>query len=150
MVTEIFICSSFPWHFAPFFVLLDFLSFWVLLMPFFLNFFIQASLSIVSFCVRDVLIFSSRTEKNFGNFVLIWFSTLFWYILLSHEIIDSYLPFGFQFLAWDHLYIIYCLPCFLSMGLLLSPPKTFLNVRWMVPQNSIPDLLILSYFTRIK
>ena len=62
---------------------------------------------------------------------------------------EFYLPFGFQFLAWDHLYIIYCLPCFLSMGLLLSPPKTFLNVRWMEPQNSIPDLLILSYFTGI-
>ena len=63
---------------------------------------------------------------------------------------DSYFPFGFQFLAWDHLNIIYHLPCFLSMGILLSPPKTFFSVRWMKIRNSILDLLILSYFTRIK
>ena len=44
------------------------LSFESSCMPFFLNFFIQAPLSIVSFCVRDVSTFSSRTEKNFRRF----------------------------------------------------------------------------------
>ena len=44
---------------------------------------------------------------------------------------DSFFPFVFQFLEWDILNIIYCLPCFLSMGLLLSPPKKILMWdRW--------------------
>ena len=29
-------------------------------------------------------------------------------------------------------------------------PLEILDVKWMEPQNSIPDLLILSYFTGIK
>ena len=135
----------------PFFTLCAFGDFcpfiWVLLHAFLSEFSIQDPLSIVSFCVRDVLIFSSWTEENFGNLVLIWLCFDTYCFIMSFWLLFAL--FGFQFLAWDHLYIIYCLPCFLSMGILLSPPKTFLNVRWMEPQNSILDLLNLSYFTRI-
>ena len=53
-------------------------------------------------------------------------------------------------MAWDHLNIIHCLPCFLSTGLLLLPPRTTFNVRWMEPQNSTLDFSILSYFTGIN
>ena len=91
------------------------------------EFLFQAPLSIVSFCVRDVLIFSAHNEEELWqscthmvqHFVLIHIAFL--------GDFDSYFPFGFQFLAWDHLNIIYCLPCFLSMGILMSPPKTFLK-----------------------
>ena len=62
---------------------------------------------------------------TFGNLVLIWFSILLWYIMLFPGDFDSYCPFGFEFMARNYLNIIYCLSCFLSMGLLLSPPKTF-------------------------
>ena len=30
------------------------------------------------------------------------------------EVLTLYLPFGIRFLAWDHLYLIHCSPCFLS------------------------------------
>ena len=118
-------------------------------MPFFLNF-IQAPLSIVSFCVRDVFNFQLTDREEILVILYSYDSVLCFDTYCFLRSFDSYYPFGFQFLAWDHLYIIYCLPCFLSMGLLLSPPKTFLNVRWMEPRNSIPDFSILSYFTRIK
>ena len=76
-----------------------FLFFWVLLMPFFLNF-IQAPLSIVSFCVRDVFLFLAHgRRRNFGNFILIWFSTLFWYILLSLGVFWLLLAFWLQILG---------------------------------------------------
>ena len=133
------------------FVLLDL---FVLLSPphaFLSEFFIQAPLSIVSFCVRDVFNFQLTDEEELLEILYSYDSVLCLDTYCFLRSFDSYLPFGFQFLAWDHLYnIIYCLPCSLSVGLLLSPPRTFLNVRWMEPQNSIPNLLILSYFTRIK
>ena len=134
------------------FVLLDFCPFfWVLLHAFLFEFFfIQAPLSIVSFCVRDVFNFQLMDREELWQFC----THMIQYFILIHIALlgdfDSYFPFGFQFLARDHLYIIYCLRCFLSMGLLLSPPRTFFSVRWMEPQNSILDLLILTYFTRIK
>ena len=93
------------------------LSFWI--------FFYSGSSIQCPFVWEMYLIFSSRTERKFGNFVLIWFSTLFFIHIAFLGAFDSYLPFGIQFLAWDHLYIIYCLPWFLYVGLLLSPPSIF-------------------------
>ena len=114
------ICMSFCtffcfWTFCPFETSLC-LSFWI---------FIQAPLSIVSFCVRDVFNFpltnGEELRKSCTNMVQ--------YFVLIHIAFlgdfDSYFPFGFQFLAWDHLYIIYYLSYFLSISLLVSPPKTF-------------------------
>ena len=131
----------------PFFT---FVLSWVLLHAFFLKFLIQAPLSIMSFCVRDVFNFQVTDGEEILAILYSYDSVLCLDTYCFLRSFDSYLPFGFQFLAWDHLYIIYCLPCFLSMGLLLSPPRKFLIVRWMEPRNSIPDLLILSYFTGIK
>ena len=119
-------------------------------MPFFLNFFIQDPLSMMPFCVRDVFNFHLTDGEELLAILYSYDSVLCFDTYCFLRIFDSYLPCGFQFLAWDHLYIIYCLPFFLSMGLLLSPPTTFSNVRWMEPQNRIPNLLILVYFTRIK
>ena len=115
-----------PMPFCTFLCFWTFFSFWVLLMPFFLNFFIQAPLSIVSFCVRDVFNFQLTDGKTllailYSYGLVLCFDT-YWFL---RRFFDSYFPFGFQFLAWDHLYIIYCFPCFLSVGLLLSPPRTF-------------------------
>ena len=94
-------------------------------MPFFLNFFIQALLSIVSFCVGDVFNFQLTDGEELWQFV----TYMVQYFVSTHHafigVFDSYLPFGIQFLAWDHLYIIYYLPCFFSMGLLLSLSRTF-------------------------
>ena len=28
------------------------------------------------------------------------------------EVLTPYFPFGIRFLAWDHLYLIHCSPCF--------------------------------------
>ena len=112
--------------------------------------FIQAPLSIVSFCVRDVFNFQLTDGEELLAILYSYDLVLCSDIHFFLGSFDSSQPFGFQFLAWDHLYIIYCLPCFLSMGLLLSPPREVLSVRWMEPQNSILDLLILSYFTGIK
>src|SRR5882757_6692422 len=119
-----------------------FLCFWTFVlyfesscMPFFLNVFIQAPLSIVSFCVRDLFNFQLTNREELWQFC----THLVQYFVLIHisflGVFDSYFPFSFQFLAWDHLYIIYCLPCFLSICLLLSLPRTLLNVRWMQPRN---------------
>ena len=77
------------------------------------------------FCVRDVFNFQLTDGEEIWQFC----THMVHYFVSIHIAFlgdfDSYLPFAFQLLAWDHLYIIYCLPCFLSMGLLLSPPKTF-------------------------
>ena len=125
------------------FLLLDFcpcessscLSFWI---------FIQAPLSIVSFCVRDTFAFQLTDGEELWQFC----THMIQYFVLIHitflRVFDSYFPFRFQFSAWGPLNIIYCLPCLLSMGLLLSPTKMFLNVRWMEPRNSILYLLIVS------
>ena len=100
----------------------------VLLSPphaFISEFFIQAPLSIVSFCVRDVCNFQLTDGEEilaiFQSYGLVLCFDTYCFLRSS----NSSQPFGFQFLAWDHLYIIYCLPCFLSVGLLLSPPRTF-------------------------
>ena len=139
-----------PMPFCTFVLFLLLSSFESSFMPSFWIFLIQAPLSIVSFCVRDV----SNFQLTDGEEIWQSCTNMVHYFVLIHIAslgdFDSYFPFGFQFLAWDHLNIIYCLPCFLSMGLLLSPPKTFFNVRWMEPQNIILYLLILIYFTRIK
>ena len=115
-----------------------FLCFWtiVILSPphaFLSEFFIQAPLSIVSFCVRDVFNFQLTDREELLAILYSYDSVLCLDTYFFLRSFDSYLPFGFQFLAWDHLYIIYCLPCFLSMGLSLPPPRTFLSVRWMEP-----------------
>ena len=133
------------------FVLLDFfVLFESSSMPFFLNFYLGSSIHSVLLCERCIDFSTHRRRRtlailySYGS--VLCFDT--YYLLRTFWL--SFAFFGFQFLAWDHLYIIYYLPCFLSMGLLLWPPQTFLNVRWMEPRNSITDLFILSYFTRIK
>ena len=119
-----------PMPFCTFVVLcfwtfLSFLSPSACLLSDFFLILIQDPLSIVSFCVRYVLMFQLTDGEG------LWQSCthMVQYFVLIHIAFlgdfDSYFPFGFQFLAWDHLYIIYYLPCFLSMGLLLSPPRTF-------------------------
>ena len=100
----------------------------VLLSPphaFLSEFFIQAPLSIVSFCVRDVFNFQLTDGEELLEILYSYDSVLCLdtYCFLSS--FDSYFPFGFQFLAWDHLYIIYCLPCFLFVGLLFTPKDIF-------------------------
>ena len=132
------------------FVLLEFLSFLSPPACLLSEIFIQAPLSIVSFCVRDVFNFPLTDGKELLTICTYMIQYLVLIDIVFFRSFDSYQPFGFQFLAWDHLYIIYYLPFFLSMGILLSPPTTFLNVIWMKPRNSILDLSILSYFTKIK
>ena len=88
-----------------FLMLLDFspfesswlLSFWIL---------IQAPLSIVSFCVRDILILTHGQRRTLAiSFILMWFSTCFdTYCFLGY--FESHYTFGFQFMAWDYLSII--------------------------------------------
>ena len=63
-------------------------------MPFFLKFFIQALLSIVSFCVRDVFKFKLTDGEEiwqFGTYMV-------QYSVSIHNsfigVFDSYLPFG--------------------------------------------------------
>ena len=64
-------------------------------------------------------------------------------------VFDSYLPFGIRFLAWDHLYLIYCSPCFFPL-VLCRHPLDILSVTWMEPQHSILDSLDPVYFTGVK
>ena len=61
--------------------LLNFLFFWVLPMPFFLNC-IQALLSIVSFCVRDVFTFKLIDGEEILAYYFHVSDTSFWYVLL--------------------------------------------------------------------
>ena len=136
--------SSFPCHFALLCFWTFVLSFESSYMPFFLNFYSGSSIHSVLLCERFIWFIAHRRRRtlailySFGS-VLCFDTYCFLRIFLT-----LILPFGFQFSAWDHLYIIYCLLCFISMGLLFSPPRKFLNVRWMEPRNSIPDLLILN------
>ena len=105
-----------------------FVNFFVLLSPphaFLFGFFIQAALSIVSFCVRDVFNFQLMDGEELLAILYSYDSVLCFDTYCFLRSFDSYFPCGFQFLAWDHLYIVYCLPCFLSMGLLLSHPRNF-------------------------
>ena len=67
-------------------------------MPFFLNFFIiiQAPLSIVSFCVRDVFNFQLTDGEEIWQFC----THMVQYFVLIHiaflgDFFDSHLPFGF-------------------------------------------------------
>ena len=86
-----------------------------------------SSIHSVLLCERYIYFSAHGQRRTLAIlYILIWFSTLFWYILIFRGDFDSYFPFGFQFLAWDHLNVIYCLPCILSMGLLLLLPKIFL------------------------
>ena len=67
---------------------------------------IQAPLSIVSFCVRDVFNFQLTDGEELLEIQYLYGSTS---VLIHNAFIgafDSYLPFGIQLLAWDHLYII--------------------------------------------
>ena len=65
-------------------------------MPFFLNFYIQALLSIVSFCVKDVFNFHLTDEeelRQFGTYMAQYF------VLIHNAFIgvfDSYLPLDFN------------------------------------------------------
>ena len=130
--TEIFICSSFPCHFAFFCAF----GIFCLLSPpraFLSEFFIQAPLSIMSFCVRDVCNFQLTDREEILAILYSYDLVLCFDKYCFLMSFDSYHPFSFQFLAWDHLYIIYCLPCFLSMGLLLSAPQDNFKLRWMEP-----------------
>ena len=96
-------------------------------------FYSGSSIHSVLLCERRNFFSSHGRRGTFGNLRFMLLILCFDKYCFFKEFSDSYLPFGFKFLAWDYLYIIYYLPCFLSMGLLLSPPKTFLNVRWMEP-----------------
>ena len=123
---------------------------WVPLPAFFMKFLIQAPLSIVSFCVRDVLIFQLTDGEELWQSCTHMVQYLLWYIFLFWGDFDSYFPFwlsihGMELFKYNILFTL--LP---FHGLLLSPPRTFFSVRWMEPRNSILDLFILSYFTRIK
>ena len=115
-----------PMPFCTFFVLLDFLSFRVLLMPFFSEFFIQAPLSIMSFCVRDVFNFQLTDGEELLAYLYSYDSILFFGMYCFFEEFWLLIDFSFsEIVAWDHLYMIYYLPCFLSVGLLLSAPWIF-------------------------
>ena len=109
---EIFICSSFPCHSSTFraFGLLSF-SYEPSCMPFFLNFNSVSSIPSVLLCERCIHVSSHGRRGTFGDLVLIWLYNAF------IGVFDSYLPFGIHFLAWDHLYLIYCLPCFFPWAL---------------------------------
>ena len=64
----------------------------------------------VLLCEWYTLSFSSRTERIFRQF-----STYDSAPALIYDafigVFSLYLPFGIRFLAWDHLYLIYCSPC---------------------------------------
>ena len=97
--------SHATWHFS----FVEFLSFWVLLIPFFLNF-IQPLLSIVSLCVRDAFNFQLTDKEEL--------------LAICTHIIQYFVSINIAFLgvltfiillalnSWrlDHLDIIYCLP----------------------------------------
>ena len=92
-----------PLHMSPH----TFLSFWI---------FIQDPLSIVSFCVRDVFNFQLTDGEDLWQFC----THMVQYFVLIHiaflgDFFTLICLFGFQILAWDNLYIIYFLPCVLSM-----------------------------------
>ena len=54
------------------------------------------------------------------------FDTLLWYVLFFFKEFWLLIAFSFsEIMAWDHLYMMWCLPCFLSVGLLMSPPWIF-------------------------
>ena len=84
--------------------------------PLFLNFHPGSSIHSVLLCEISIQSFSSRTERNFWQF-----STYDSAFSLMYDafigVFDSYLPFDILFLAWDHLYLIYCLPCFFPWAL---------------------------------
>ena len=73
------------------------LSFWIL---------VQAPLSIVSFCVRDILILTHGRRRTLAIlFTVMWFSMCFGtYLLLG--IFWLLLAFWLSFVAWDDLNII--------------------------------------------
>ena len=117
-------------------------------MPFFLNFNSGSSIPSVLLCERCIHVSAHGRRGTFDDLVLIWFHIFLIYNAFIGDF-DSYLPFGIHFLAWDHLYLIYCLPCFFPWALCYHS-LGHLNVTWMEPQNSIPDPFILVYFTRVK
>ena len=109
-------------HFSCFWTFFSFLSpptclsFWI---------FIQAPLSIVSFCVRYVFNFHLTDGEELWQFC----THMVQYFILIHiaflGYFDSYLPFGFQFLAWDHLNIIYCYLASSPWVLVVTPLDIF-------------------------
>ena len=133
------------------FLLLVFCPFWVLLHAFLSEFFIQAPLSIVSFCVRDVFNFQLTDREELWQFC----THLVQYFVLIHIAFLGYFWLLFSF--WisilgmgSFIYnILFTLLPFHGF-FVVTPLRHFLNVRWMEPRNSILELLILIYFTRIK
>ena len=85
-------------------------------MPFFLNFNSSSSIPSVLLCERRIHVLAHGWRGTFSDLLLI--SSAF--VLMYNAFIgvfDSYLPFAVHFLAWDHLYLIYCLPCFFPWAL---------------------------------
>ena len=70
--------------FCAFFGLLSF-AYESSCMPSFLNFHSGSSIHSVLLCERCIQLSAHGQRRTFGNLVLIWFSTLFRYILLSQE-----------------------------------------------------------------
>ena len=73
-------------------------------MPFFLDFFIffiQPPLSIVSFHVKDVFNFQLTDREELLAILYSYDSVLCFDTYCFLRVFESYLPFGFQFLAWD-------------------------------------------------
>ena len=137
----------------PFCIFMCFWTFFVLLSPphaFLSEFFIEAPLSIMSFCVKDVFNFQLMDGEEILAILYSYDSVLCFDTYFFLRSFDSYQPFGFQFMAWDHLYMIYCYPASFPWVSCCHPIGHILSVRWMEPRNSIPDLLILSYFIGIK
>ena len=90
-------------------------------MPFFLNY-IRALLSIVSFCVRDVFTFHPTDGEELlaiCTHIIQYFVSIIFAFLGVLTLISQ---FSLQFLAWDHLDIIYFLPCFPFHGSFVVTP----------------------------
>ena len=106
------------------FVLLELYFFWVLNLLSFLNF-IQALLSIMSFCVRDVFNFQLTNGEELLAILYSYSSVLCFDTYCFLRSFRLLFAFWLQILGMGSFIYKYCLPCFLSVGLLLSPPKTF-------------------------
>ena len=81
-----------------FWVLHDCFSFWIL---------VQAPLSIVSFCVRDILISTHGRRRTFEQSYSNWFcSVCLFDVCFLPGSFFTLLSFWLSFVAWDHLNII--------------------------------------------
>ena len=113
------------------------LSFWIL---------IQAPLSIMSFCVRDILLSAHGWRKTFEQSYPNWFySVCHFDICFLSGRLDSFglLYFIYGMGLFKYHTTIY--PASSPWVFCYYPPRIVFSVKWMEPQNSILEFFVLSY-----